>query len=289
MNLGVRAVMAMCSFAILSFLAGGASAQPGIAMRDSRISWPGGGSYFFWQAAASPTNPDHVVACALVESSESAHSIEAVIYGSHDGGDNWDLLKETAAFPTNSEVSCAMTGDNVIYFSMSDAPDIPHGARENLVHMFLWRSPDFGKTWRLGPHIGYSDAALLLVKKNAAGRDRVYDFADSRGTGADSEDRYLTIFDNDATVIRWSHSWNPSPAPPMDAYHCGVKPAESKQLFREAALPARPGVCINGVTIMEPVDLGAGLIGGLYIDWNLKPPTYVHLSLSRVTEDGRAL
>ncbi|HEY1730032.1 MAG TPA: hypothetical protein VGG22_16810 [Candidatus Baltobacteraceae bacterium] len=254
-------------------------------MKDAQLSWADDGPHFWWQIAVSRTNAEHVAVCALRLSAKTGHDVQAILYGSVDGGESWRILKSTSAYPSNSEVSCAMSGDDTIYFAMSVIKLGVHGSRGGA--MYLWRSPDFGRTWKLSPHISHFDAALLLVKKNAAGRDRVFDFADSVHH---SEDRYLTIFDNDATSIRKLHSWNPAPAQPLGVFHvhCGVSPKKSVGIFDTAALPARPGVCINGVATESVVDLGPSALGALFTEWRLQSGA-MSLTFSRLADDGRPI
>src|ERR1051325_7615374 len=108
----LRARLALLVAISLSQLASTLSAQAPVVMRDARVSWPGGGAHFFWQIAASPTNPNVVVACSLRDAAQTAHEIEALIYGSVDGGESWKVLKVDNDLPTNSEVTCAMSGDS---------------------------------------------------------------------------------------------------------------------------------------------------------------------------------
>ncbi len=144
-----------------------------------RISPTGVGSHFWWMLRPSPSDPNHMVACALRHPVEAGGTMQAVLYGSDDSGETWRTLAVDSSSVIVSEVACALGREGTVYWSASYNDDttsaIPSGQR-----MRLRRSEDFGRTWIDGPGGGRADATVMVVNPGAAPQyDRVLLFDDN--------------------------------------------------------------------------------------------------------------
>ncbi len=169
--------------AVLILIAGAARAQSIAVGPAVTISPAGSGVHFWWTTAASTTDPRRLIACAL-RTRERTATVQAVLYGSPDGGASWRTLRADSTTNFVSEVSCAAGAEGTVYFVNSPTgagfqePDIDWG-------MLLERSTDFGSQWHTAPRAAkYMDAAAVAIRPGTdpAG-DSLYIFADD-GRGA---------------------------------------------------------------------------------------------------------
>ncbi len=242
-----------------------------------RISPRAVGSHFWWMLRASPSDPNHMVACALRHPVEAGGTMQAVLYGSDDSGETWRTLDVDSSSVIVSEVACALGRDGTVYWSASYNDDETSAIPPNQ-RMRLRRSDDFGRTWINGPAGGRADATVMVVNPGSTPQyDRIFLFDDDVATrgglrglsinGGRSYARYEVPFADpprrhDASWPKWSenavtlpdgtigvlYSDNPFNSERYAEAKTG-KPIESRMVFYR--------VDANGVEIGNPVIISA--------------------------------
>ncbi len=121
-------------------------------------------------------------------------TIQAVLYGSTDGGTSWHTLRADSVTQFVSEVTCATGAPQTVYFVRSrGGPSIEDPTVDG--PMVLEQSVDFGQHWRGARYTEYMDAAVLHVRRGRVSeRDSLYLFADGR------RDMTIATFDGGRTL-----------------------------------------------------------------------------------------
>ena len=257
----------------------------GVLITQARIAWPAEGANLWWRVMTSPDDPAKLVACQLQSVGRRASFLQATVYGSDDAGESWRTLKSTSAFPANSEGTCVMGSHDHVYFSISQFPQVPKSMFRSQEHMVFWSSPDFGKSWNLGPRLPYTDAAVLAVLPGGAHDDQIFDvysnLAGSKGVLA----RLLNVFESNGTQTRMQGGWPKS--------RCGAGLSGSGRSIDDlppgtALWPARVNHCKTLVLIEGATQIDAASIGAVFNEWSWKPQRS-QLTFSRLSANGKSM
>jgi hypothetical protein len=261
---------------------------PVVVITQARISTPGGVQNAWWQLVTSPDDPDKLLACQLQTNTSRDSWVQAVLYGSDDAGETWRTLKTTDDFPNNSEGSCALGSHGRAYFTMSMGAQLPKDLRTAHNQMYFWSSPDFGKTWHTGPHLPYTDAAIIRALPGGNGNDRVFDLYSILGGGINVTGRMLTVFNSDGTHTQMESGW---PKARCGSGLSGAPFNGSKHSLNDlpvgtALLPARPSDCKTRVLIKGVTLIDNHTVGAIFQEFTWSPQR-ARIAFSRLSTDGK--
>jgi hypothetical protein len=261
-----------------------------VVLTQSRVTLPAGVSHGWWQLVPSPDDPDKLVVCELQTVTRRDSFVQGVLYGSDDSGETWRTLKTTDDLPNNSEASCALGSRNRAYFTVSVGPQLPKKLRVEQHRMRFWSSPDFGKSWHLGPYLPYTDAAILRAVPGGEQDDRVFDlYTISLGTKPVTG-RLLNVFDSDGTHVNMEMGWPKSRCGSglSGAPFHGPKVSLNDLPPSTALLPARPSACTTQVIMQGTTLLDGHTVGVSHMEFTIVPER-VRLTFSRVGTDGKSM
>ena len=107
--------------------------------------------------AINSTNPQHLLAAAMVVVNGKSHSFP---YVSFDGGKSWAVGKL-------SDDAVVTEADPIVYFSASGTPFFSFlGTVKGLDRTIIARSPDGGRTWRVTAVLPSSDRPWMVLAPN---------------------------------------------------------------------------------------------------------------------------
>lgn len=182
-----RIIATFATTALSTLIAHNGGAQSIVVHPPVRTSPRGVGPHFWWMIGTSPTDSKHLVVCALRNRPGTATIMQAVLYGSEDGGETWRTLFADSTGPAVSETACALSRGQTVYFNGSMGATVldelvSWEERQGIDAMHLTRSTDFGKTWRDAPRDSYADNMALVVHPGTTSdNDRVIAFIDGVG------------------------------------------------------------------------------------------------------------
>src|SRR5690349_924431 len=87
-----RRLVAAFTATLLAFPTSPLHAQSILVHPAVRTSPRGVGPHFWWTIAASPVDSKHLVVCGMRNRPGTATFMQAVLYGSDDGGETWRTL-----------------------------------------------------------------------------------------------------------------------------------------------------------------------------------------------------
>jgi hypothetical protein len=223
-----------------------------IVHSEARISRGTPTPSFWWTLAASPANPEKLIACALQNDQTTASALHAVLFGSIDGGENWVPLFSDHSASLQSEVSCAVGWRDTIYFVDSTDPALPwqvmpEHERRALRRLRLRRSVDFGASWSETSIQAYLDSAILLVSPHGdSSQDSLVIFGDGKTrTLATSSDGGRTLRYREDVLPGIAGKRDPSwrvwtaSAAPLDGGALGAVNLDPFQIDDDTKLPTR--------------------------------------------------
>jgi hypothetical protein len=261
-----------------------------VVLTQSRISMPAGVTNLWWQLVPSPDDPDKLVVCELQTDTSRDSWVQGLLYGSDDAGETWRTLKTTNDLPNNSEASCALGSHDRAYFTVSMGAQLPKELRIEQSRMDFWSSSDFGKSWHPGPHLPYTDAAILQAVPGGAHDDRVFDLYTISGGAKQVTGRLLNVFDSDGTHTQSVMGWPKSrcgaglSGAPLPGTHHSLNDLPPGT----ALLPARSSDCTTRVLMQGTTLLDDHTVGVTHMEWSFVPER-ARLTFSRVSTDGKTM